>query len=104
MLENKFQADLIKEIKNMFPNCIITKNDSSYIQGLPDLTVFNEDRWAMLECKKSKNSKRQPNQEYYVDKTNSMSFGRFIYPENKEEVISDLKLHFEKKEQGGLSK
>ena len=90
MLESKFQANLITEIKNMFPGCIVMKNDSSYIQGIPDLLVLYNDKWASLECKKTAGSRRQPNQEYYVDRMNDMSFSRFIYPENKEEVLNDL--------------
>lgn len=90
MLENKFQANLIKEIKEMFPGCIVMKNDSSYIQGIPDLLVLYNNKWASLECKKSANAIKQPNQEYYVGKMNEMSFSRFICPENKEEVLHDL--------------
>lgn len=95
MLENKFQANLIKEIKNRFPGCIVMKNDSSYIQGIPDLLVLHKNKWASLEVKKSANAKRQPNQEYYVDKMNDMSFSRFIYPSNKEEVLNELFEAFE---------
>lgn len=90
MLENKFQANLIKEIKERLPGCIVMKNDSSYIQGIPDLVVLHKDRWASLECKKTANAKRQPNQEFYVSKMDDMSFARFVYPENKEEVLDDL--------------
>lgn len=90
MLENKFQAQLIRELKQMFPGCIVVKNDSSYIQGIPDLTIFYRDKWATLEVKKNASASRRPNQEYYVDKMNDMSFARFICPENKEEVLSDL--------------
>lgn len=90
MLENKFQANLIKEIKETFPGCIVMKNDSSYIQGIPDLLVLYKDKWASLECKKSANSRKQPNQEYYVGVMDEMSFSRFISPENKEEVLHDL--------------
>ena len=93
MLENKFQANLIKEIKNKFPGCIVLKNDSSYLQGVPDLSVFYGDRWAMLEAKKSANASHQPNQDYYVGKANEMSFSRFIFPENKEKVLDEL-THF----------
>ena len=64
MLESKFQADLIKDIKNMFPGCVVMKNDSSYIQGIPDLLVLYNDRWASLECKKSEGARKQPNQIY----------------------------------------
>ena len=90
MLENKFQSNLIKELKRMFPGCIIVKNDPNYIQGFPDLTIFYKNKWAVLECKKSKNASRQPNQEYYVDELDGMSFARFISPENKEEILDEL--------------
>ena len=94
MLENKFQSKLIKRIKDLFPGCIVMKNDSSYIQGIPDLLVLNNRRWASLECKKNANAKKQPNQEYYVDKMDSMSFSRFICPENEDEVLEELAEHF----------
>ena len=88
--ENKFQADLIKELKQLFPGCMILKNDANYIQGIPDLTIFYNDRWAVLECKKNRTASLRPNQDYYVKKMDDMSFARFIYPENKEEIINEL--------------
>lgn len=94
MLESDFQAQLIRDLKKMFPGCIVVKNDSGYIQGIPDLTVFYKDRWATLECKKSAGAKKQPNQEYYVGRMNEMSFSRFICPENKEEVLHELQQSF----------
>ena len=96
MLENKFQASLIRELKNEFPGCIVMKNDSSYIQGVPDLLVLHKDKWASLEVKRSSNASHQPNQDYYVDKMNNMGFSRFVYPENKDNVMTDLRLYFEK--------
>ncbi len=90
MLENKFQANLIKKLKKLYPDCFIMKNDSSYMQGVPDLLVLNKDKWATLECKKSANARHQPNQDYYVGKMNEMSFSRFIFPENEQEVLNDL--------------
>ena len=89
-LESKFQADLIKELKIIFKGCLVTKLDSGHIQGIPDLLILWKDKWAILECKKSANAKHQPNQDYYVDMLDKMSFSRFIYPENKEEVINEL--------------
>ena len=74
MLESKFQANLIKELKTNFDGCIIMKNDSSYIQGIPDLLVLYKDKWASLEVKKNANAKKRPNQDYYVDRMNEMSF------------------------------
>ena len=90
MLESKFQAKLIKEINENLPGCIVMKKDSNYIQGMPDLLILHKNKWASLENKRSANAKKQPNQQYYVDKMNEMSFSRFICPENKEAVLSDL--------------
>lgn len=90
MNENKFQAELIEELKEEFPGCIVLKNNPNYIQGIPDLLILYRDRWAALECKKEENSTHQPNQDYYISKMDSMSFARFIYPENKEEILDEL--------------
>ena len=93
-LERDCQRDLIKELKKIFVGCIVLKNDSSYIQGIPDLIILFEDKWASLEVKKSATASHRPNQEYYVEIMDSMSFSRFIYPENKEEVLYELQKTF----------
>ena len=95
MLESKFQANLIKKIKNRFEGAIVLKNDSSYIQGIPDLLILWHERWAALECKKSETASRQPNQEYYVSLMNDMSFAAFIYPENEEDILDAIQRSFE---------
>ena len=86
-LEKDFQSSLIKKIKTRMPNAIVMKNDSNYIQGMPDLLILNNSKWAALECKKAKKAKHQPNQEYYVNLMNEMSFAAFIFPENEMEVL-----------------
>ncbi len=90
MLESKFQSQLIKEIKAKLPDSLVFKMDPNYIQGTPDLLILNGGRWAALECKASGNSKHRPNQEYYVERMDGMSYARFIFPENKEEVLNEL--------------
>lgn len=95
MLESKFQSDLKKELKEMFKGCIVAKLDSGDIQGIPDLLILYKNKWATLECKKSNKASKKPNQQYYVDVMNDMSFSRFICPENKEEVLHDLQQSFE---------
>ena len=95
MKENKFQADLKKELKSRFPGCIVTKLDSADIQGIPDLLVLYKDKWAALEVKKSATASHRPNQDYYVEKMDNMSFSKFIYPENKEEVLYELQQSFQ---------
>jgi hypothetical protein len=96
MLENKFKQDLNKEIQTMFPGCIITHLDPTEIQGIPDLLILHKDKWATLEGKKNAKASARPNQPYYVELMNRMSFSRFIYPENKDEVLSELREHFNK--------
>lgn len=93
-LERDFQAKLIKELKSIFDGCIVLKNDSSYIQGIPDLTIFYKDKWATLECKRSSTASHRPNQEYYVGVMDEMSFSRFICPENKKEILYELQQAF----------
>lgn len=90
MRENTYQARLIKRIKKRFPGCMVLKNDTDYIQGIPDLLVLVEDKWAALEVKADRNAPNQPNQEYYICEMDQMSFAAFICPENEREVLDDL--------------
>lgn len=90
MLERHFQSSVIKEIKTKLKGCIVLKTDPTYKQGLPDLLILYNKRWAALEIKKSKNAHKQPNQEFYISKMNKMSFAKFIYPENRKEIIDEL--------------
>lgn len=90
MLESKFQKRLIDKITDMFPDCVILKNDANYIQGIPDLLVLQGDRWAMLECKATPSSRLQPNQVYWIDRLEGMSFAALINPENEEVVLDEL--------------
>lgn len=94
MNESQFQSRLIKKLERMFPGCLVLKNDSSYRQGILDLSVFYGDRWAMLEVKAHANAPHQPNQDYYVHRLNEMSFAAFIYPENERAVLGDLRKAF----------
>ena len=94
MLERDFQSKLIKELKVRFPGSIVIKNDPDYIQGIPDLLILYNDKWAALEVKNSEKAKHRPNQDYYVKMMNEMSFSSFVFPENKEDVLDDLERSF----------
>jgi len=94
MLESRFQAALIKELNEIFVGCIILKNDANYIQGFPDLLILYKNKWAALECKKSLEEAFQPNQEYYLEALNDMSYASVICPENKEEVLHEVQQAF----------
>lgn len=94
MRENKFKQNLKKEIEEMFPGCLQFDLDPNEIQGIPDLLILYNDKWASLECKKEKDAPHRPNQDVYVERMNKMSFSRFIFPENKEEVLNELQRSF----------
>lgn len=93
-LESGFQDGLRKDLKKLFPGCMIFKMDQ--VQGIPDLLILFKNKWATLECKKYTSAKKQPNQDYYVDLMNKMSFSRFISPENKQDVLNELVRVFNK--------
>lgn len=90
MLENKYQAGLIKRIHLRIPDSIVIKNDPNLRQGIPDLTVLSGRRWGMLEVKASREAQLQPNQMYYVDLFHEMSYAAVIFPENEEIILNEL--------------
>lgn len=93
-LERDFQARLIKDLKQIFTGCIVLKLNPNHKQGIPDLLVLWGKQWAALECKRSANAHHQPNQEYYINRMNNMSFAKFIFPENKEDILYELEQTF----------
>lgn len=92
--ESQFQSTLIKDIKKAFPGAIVLKNDPNYIQGFPDLLILYEDCWAALECKANASASHRPNQDYFVEILNEMSYATFVYPENVSEVMDELQHAF----------
>ena len=94
MLESAYQAKLIKILENLFPSCVIMKNDAGYRQGFPDLLILFNDRWACLEVKNDEAASLQPNQEHWIDRLRAMSFAGFIYPQNEREVLDALREFF----------
>lgn len=93
-LEKTFQSSLISELQDRFPNCFILVTNQRCPQGFPDLIVLWNAHWAMLECKRSATAIHQPNQDYYIELFDKMSFAAFIYPENKKEVLDALAIAF----------
>lgn len=92
--ENAYQANLIKKLQTRFPGCLVLKNDPNYIQGIPDLLVLYNNKWAALECKRKSNSSHRMNQDFYVKTMNEMSYASFIFPENEEDVLDELQQTF----------
>jgi len=99
MLESEYQKEFLNKVRALLPNtnykqCIIIKNDSGYLQGIPDWTIFYGERWATLEIKRTKHAHRQPNQLYYIELMGNMGYSSFVYPENEQQVLEELINHF----------
>lgn len=94
MREAEFQRRVRNDLKSMFPGCIVLKNDSAYLQGVPDYLVLYGPFWAALEIKVDAKARFQPNQEHYIRQMSEMSFAAVIYPENQEEVYRGLQQAF----------
>ena len=78
----------------MFPGAIVLKTNANQIQGIPDQIILHRNRWAAFEAKRDENSSCQPNQHYYIDMFNKMSYAAFVYPQNKEDFLYDLQQTF----------
>jgi len=92
-LESEFQADVKKAVEARFPGCYVAKQDTK--QGTPDLLVLYGKHWALLENKIDENAKHQPNQDWYVNHFNEMSFSAFVNPSNLEEVLDEMERSFQ---------
>ena len=94
-VEREYQPGLIKRIERMFPGAIVRKHDMQ--QGFPDLLILWGPHWALLEVKKKRPTKAsdfEPNQEWWIEEFDRMSFSACIYPENEEEVLNALSRSF----------
>lgn len=91
MLESEFKKEFISRLKaRLGPRPGLYFLRPEYPRSIPDLLILCGPRWAALEFKRSANATRRPNQEYHVELMDSMSYSRFVYPANSEEVINDL--------------
>lgn len=95
MAESRFQKKFLDKVRDLFPGCFILKNDPNYIQGIQDWTILYGPKWALLEMKDYADAPHRPNQDYYVEKADRMSYSRFVYPENADEVLYELQLFFD---------
>lgn len=89
-LESSFQSEVIHELKRMWPDSVVRKNPPGYDNGFPDIVAYVGDTWGMFECKRSEHERHRPNQDWWVERLNEMSFARFIFPENKDEVLREF--------------
>lgn len=90
MLEGKYKTKLSKRIEQRLPGAVILKQDPNLLQGISDLLILWEFVWAALEVKAYRGAPDRPNQGYYVDLLNELSYAAVIYPENEEEILDEL--------------
>ena len=90
MLESTFKRKFLIKLETLYPGIIILQNDPEFRPGIPDTILLHGDRWAMLEFKRSSTARRQPNQDYYVDVLDKMSYAAFVCPENERTILNDL--------------
>ena len=88
--ESRFQHEVIQELEERLPGCVVMKNATGLKDGFPDISVYRGRNWAMLECKRSESESHRPNQDWWVERLNDMSFASFIYPENRGEVLDSV--------------
>ena len=93
--EADFKSKLYKEIRNKCPGTEVIPHDAGYLQGFPDATVyFPNGKYVLLEGKRTENSARQPNQDYYVNDSPLSPNAMFVYPENKKEVLKEIERRY----------
>lgn len=93
--ERDYQAKLIKRIERLIPNSYVRKTDIQ--QGWPDLLILAPGFWALLEVKRDRPTCAddfEPNQEWWIEEFDAMSFSACIYPENEQEVLHALSQAF----------
>lgn len=88
--ESEFQKKVASWLRER--GCRVIKQDPTIgkQKGIPDLLAIKEGLWIMLEIKAAKNSAHQPGQDDWVAWADENSYGKFVYPENWEEIQEEL--------------
>lgn len=96
MLESKFVKDTVRpDLLREFPGIVIIKQEPlTSFQGVPDYILLFRSTWAALETKRAKKAAQQPNQDYYREQFNGMSYAAFAHPGNWDQVLEDLRKVF----------
>lgn len=90
VLEKDFQKEVIRWLKSQ--HCLVLKYEQNATTraGVADVFFCKEGLYGFLECKKFKTAKLRPGQKEFIEKMDSWSYGKIIYPENWEETKKEL--------------
>lgn len=87
--ESSLQSKIIKYLESK--GCYVVKTGGIGTgNGCPDLLFFYEGFYGALEVKASKTAKFQPLQKIILDKFDSWSYGRVVWPENWNDIKNEL--------------
>jgi len=91
MIEATFQSHFMSILERNYPAATVIKVDPTFRKSFPDVIMLGPGSfWGAFETKRAYGSPQQPNQSYYIDVMDAQCFGRFVQPENLEEVLRDL--------------
>lgn len=89
--EQKLQTKLATALRALGAKVIKQDPTIGRQRGIPDLLILKDGWWGMIECKAHKNSKKQAGQTDWILWASQNSYGRFVYKENYDEVLAELK-------------
>lgn len=92
--EQQLQTKVIKDLRAMGAWVMKIQAGSGVPQGTADLFFAREGFYGFLELKATKNSKKQPHQQEFIDKMDDWSYARFVWggkDSNWPEVKAELK-------------
>lgn len=90
MLESEFKRKFKNMLEQSYPGCVLVDINPEQFRSFPDLLFLYDKFWATFEMKRTVGSAVRPNQPYWVEKLDNMSFSRFVEPGTAKEVLDDL--------------
>lgn len=94
--ESGFKQRFMKSLREELPDPVLfQKTDATTHQGIPDLLIQVGNKVAYVETKAEQGASHRPGQDEWVAYLNSIGcYAAFAYPENKWQIIEDLKHYF----------
>jgi hypothetical protein len=89
--EADLQSKFLSSLRKLGYKCFKQQMNATTRAGTPDAFIFKEGFWGWIEFKQHKNSKARPGQKENVEWAKENSWGSFVYAENKDEVLKELK-------------
>lgn len=89
-IEGNLKKDIVKFLKRKGCKVRINKQDATTSRGFPDITLYYEGFYGMIETKKHTNSPWRPGQKENIDFFNNWSWARGVWIENWPEVQKEL--------------